>query len=395
MGSKPAFGWACLLTSLMVLVTGVRGQFKFFNVMNYGAVADGATDNSQAFLKAWKEACEWKGMATVLIPPGSYMVNSVRFEGRCKGLVGVVIGGLLKAPADPFKFSTDSWINFRYVDQLTVSGGGTLDGQGQVAWGINDCNKNSSCPRLPTTLRFDFVTNARIDQVSSINSKNNHIVIFGCENLNMSRINISAPANSPNTDGIKIGSSHGIRISHSTIGTGDDCIAMLSGTKDVDISNVVCGPGHGISIGSLGKNNGDDVDGVVVKNSTFRGTSDGVRIKTWAAPFLGTASNFIFQDIFMDQVGNPIILDQEYCPYPPCSQQASLLQISNVTYRNIWGSSNAKVAVTLRCSASKPCQNVVLEDINLDYRGPEGPVTALCSHVNGRAIGHQSPPACI
>ena len=47
MGTKLGFGWACLLTSLMVLVTEVRGQAKIFNVMNYSAVADGATDNSQ------------------------------------------------------------------------------------------------------------------------------------------------------------------------------------------------------------------------------------------------------------------------------------------------------------------------------------------------------------
>jgi hypothetical protein len=47
MGSKLGFGWACLLTSLMALVTDVRGQAKIFNVMNYSAVADGATDNSQ------------------------------------------------------------------------------------------------------------------------------------------------------------------------------------------------------------------------------------------------------------------------------------------------------------------------------------------------------------
>jgi galacturan 1,4-alpha-galacturonidase len=77
-------------------------------------------------------------------------VNAVRFEGPCKGSVGVVIGGFLKAPADPSKFPTDSWINFRYVNRLTVGGGGTLDAQGQVAWGLNDCSKNSNCPRLPT-----------------------------------------------------------------------------------------------------------------------------------------------------------------------------------------------------------------------------------------------------
>ncbi|XP_059442084.1 exopolygalacturonase-like [Corylus avellana] len=177
-------------------------------------------DNSQAFLKVWKEACEWKGRARVLIPPGSYKVNSVRFEGPCKGWVGVVIGGFLKAPADPSMFSTDSWINFRYVDLLTVGGGGTLDAQGQVAWGLNDCSKNSNCPRLPTTLRFDFVTNARIHHVRSMNSKNNHIVLFGCENVNTSHIRISAPADSPNTDWIKIRSSHRIGISRSTIGTG-------------------------------------------------------------------------------------------------------------------------------------------------------------------------------
>ena len=102
------------------------------------------------FVRAWKEACEWKGRARVLIPRGTYMVSSVRFEGPCKGLMTVVINGVLKAPTDPTKFSTDNWINFRYVDRLTVSGGGTLDGQGQVAWRFNDCRDNSNCPALPT-----------------------------------------------------------------------------------------------------------------------------------------------------------------------------------------------------------------------------------------------------
>ncbi|GAU36567.1 hypothetical protein TSUD_362370 [Trifolium subterraneum] len=230
------------------------------------------------------------------------------------------IEGILKAPSDPYSFKTDNWINFRYVDKLKVGGGGTLDGQGSSAWETNDCH----CRTLPTTMKFDYVTNGHIHHLRSINSKQSHFVAFGCEHMRFNKLKIIAPSDSPNTDGIKIGKSKGINITSVTIGTGDDCIAMLHGTRNVWISDVFCGPGHGISVGSLGKNDDEeDVDNIVVKNCTFSGTSNGVRIKSWAAQLKNTlkASNFLYEDIVMDSVQYPIIIDQEYCPHPPCSNQ--------------------------------------------------------------------------
>lgn len=156
-------------------------------------------------------------------------------------------------------------------------------------------------------------------------------MVFGCENMNFTKIVISAPKDSPNTDGIKIGNSNGINITKADIGTGDDCIAMISGTQNVQISEVACGPGHGISVGSLGKDDREeDVEDIVVKNCTFYGTSDGVRIKTWASPLKKTlkASNFVFEDIVMNNVGHPIIIDQQYCPHPPCKTQVFVSSIS-------------------------------------------------------------------
>lgn len=48
MGLKLTFGWVCLLIlSLSVCITEAQGQTKDFNVKNYGAIADGATDNSK------------------------------------------------------------------------------------------------------------------------------------------------------------------------------------------------------------------------------------------------------------------------------------------------------------------------------------------------------------
>ncbi|MCH98690.1 polygalacturonase [Trifolium medium] len=125
---------------------------KFFNVMNYGATADGKTDNSAAFLKAWSDACNSNGKVAVMIPRGTYLLKQVIFNGPCKGWTIVRIEGDLIAPSDPY-FATDKWINFRYVKNLIVSGRGRLDGQGSSAW--QDCNKNHNCrPSLPIVSSF-------------------------------------------------------------------------------------------------------------------------------------------------------------------------------------------------------------------------------------------------
>ncbi|KAK8622568.1 hypothetical protein V6N13_117478 [Hibiscus sabdariffa] len=60
-----------------------------------------------------------------------------------------LVTGVLKAPSG----ATDSftWINFRYVNNLLMRGGGTLDGQGPSAWHLNNCDKSSTCKHLPIT----------------------------------------------------------------------------------------------------------------------------------------------------------------------------------------------------------------------------------------------------
>ncbi|GMY33501.1 exopolygalacturonase-like [Fagus crenata] len=77
------------------------------------------------------------------------------------------------------------------------------------------------------------------------------------------------------------------------------------------------------------------------------------------------------------------------------NSEHSRVQINNVTYRNIWGSSGSRVAVTFRCSKSRYCQDVVLDNINLLYHGLEGDAIAVCSNVKGLSFGQQNPPSCI
>lgn len=177
------------------------------------------------------------------------------------------------------------------------------------------------------SMRFEFITNSKVNDITSLDSKTTHFLMFRCSNIYISNVVISAPGDSPNTDGIKIGNSDRIQISQTRIGTGDDCVSILSGSSNINISDVFCGPGHGISVGSLGKyRNEENVYGLIVKNCTFSRTRNGVRIKTWGSSLASIAAGFTYENIFMNNVENPIIIDQQYC------SEANCLQVFMINY---------------------------------------------------------------
>ncbi|XP_068642021.1 exopolygalacturonase-like [Aristolochia californica] len=398
MGSRSVLCTVCVLFLFQWITEADAFDLKVFNVKNFGAIPGGKTDCSKALMNAWKAACEWEGTSRVIIPEGTFLVGPVVLKGPCKSPMVLQVKGMVKAP-DLNKFTSDGWIDFQYIDGLMITGGGKFDGQGARAWPHNKCSNGQKCQPLPTSLRFSFVTNATVRGISSIDSKFFHMMIFASKNVKLQALKISAPADSPNTDGIHIALSSDIRISRSVIGTGDDCVSIGPGNSNIYISNVFCGPGHGISVGSLGRDpNEGDVVGLTVKNCTFTNTDNGIRIKTWpSSPAHSSATNFTFEDLVMKNVRNPIVIDQQYCPYSSCDLKSpSRVKISNVVFENIRGSSASKVAVNLLCSKGVPCQNVKLSDIDLDYFGREGDSSvSTCSNVEGISSGYQVPPSCI
>lgn len=68
-------------------------------------------------------------------------------------------------------------------------------------------------------------------------------------------------------------------------------------------------------IGSLGWDLQEPgVQNLTVKSVAFRNSDDGVRIKTWARSSNAFVKNVLFKNIFMSNVKNPILIDQDYCP---------------------------------------------------------------------------------
>ncbi|KAK2993789.1 hypothetical protein RJ640_018079, partial [Escallonia rubra] len=366
-----------------------------YNVLTMGAKPDGKTDSTKAFLTAWASACALAKPATIYVPPGRYLLRAAYFGGQnCKNpAITLRVDGTLVAPSDYRVIgNAGSWLKFESVSGVSIYGG-TLDGQGSGLWACKASGRN--CPSGATTLAFYSSNNIVINGLTSLNSQRFHIVMDGCHNAKLQAVKVSASGGSPNTDGIHLQSSSGVTILNSDIRTGDDCISIGPGNSNLWIETISCGPGHGISIGSLGWDLQEPgVQNVTVKDVTFTGTQNGVRIKTWSRASNGFVKGVLFQHIVMVNVDNPVIINQNYCPDDHnCPNQVSGVKISDVSYDNIHGTSGTQVAVKFYCSKEHPCSGIRLEDINLTYK--DQTAKASCVNADGTALGSVQPTSCL
>ncbi|KAL6851907.1 hypothetical protein ACP4OV_020092 [Aristida adscensionis] len=357
---------------------------EFIDVNGYGAAGDGRSDDTPAFQAAWAEACSSAQPAVLLVPSGKkHLVTETVFSGPCKSQVTLRLDAT--------------------VDNLTVAGQGTLDGNGNVWW-KNSCrvNKKLPCTLAPSALTFSACKHLRVENIRLLNSPQIHLWVDDCQDVTLSRIKITASGDSPETDGIHVSQSEDVRIMNASIKTGDDCISIETGTKNLYAFNTECGPGHGISIGSLGDHNSEaQVSYITIDTAHISGAMFGARIKSWQGG-RGYATDIKFMNMVMDNVKNPIVIDQNYCTMvdpskpKPCEQQQSAVQFSSILFKNIKGTTTSKDAIKLHCSEAFPCLDVVLQDINLEMkaRGDKNVATSTCENVTIDKLSNVSPVPC-
>ncbi|KAL9141131.1 hypothetical protein ABFS82_14G083200 [Erythranthe guttata] len=349
-----------------------------FSVMSYGAVGDGVSDDTQAFKTAWDNACQSDESAVILVPKHyTFMIQSAIFTGPCKnGLVFQIEGSMM--PPDgpnswPKNFSKRQWLVFYRINGMTMQGGGLIDGRGQKWWDL-PCKphkvKNGTIPPgpcdSPVALRFFWSSKLIVKGLKIKNSPQFHFRFDSCHDVHIDSLYVKSPSGSPNTDGIHIENSNDVQIYNSVISNGDDCVSIGAGSYNVDIRNITCGPSHGISIGSLGiKNSRACVSNITVRDSVIKHSDNGVRIKTWQGGY-GSVSKITFDNIHMDTVRNPIMIDQYYCSNKACLNQSSAVYVNDISYTNIKGTYDVRSPpMHLACSDAVPCTNLTLYDVEL------------------------------
>ncbi|MEX3959381.1 glycoside hydrolase family 28 protein [Trinickia sp. EG282A] len=256
------------------------------------------------------------------------------------------------------------------VDNLTITGTGAIDGDGQAYWPSAVGKSNTARPKLikitgtnikvgsnftdagqpQSIVTFPTSTNDPTNALIIRNSPKEQLVIeSGSSNVTIDGVWIYAnPAKNssgqnlaPNTDAIDIIGTQTANIRNCLLDTGDDDVAIKSNagsvaTSNVNINHCVVGGGHGISIGgqeaagnTIAK---PGVSQVTVDTVQFFKTDYGYRIKTdETTKDSGATTGVKYLNTCMSSVVQPFLFTYAYASgtggMPPI--------IANVTINNV------------------------------------------------------------
>ena len=194
---------------------------------------------------------------------------------------------------------------------MAITGSGTIDGSGAMFWLWSDKAARRYPPGRavvgrPMLIVISQVKRLHVDGVTLLNSPMFHLVPSG-EDILIENIRIEAPSDSPNTDAIDP-AGHRVVIRNCEIDNGDDDVALHAGSSDMLVEGLTCLHGHGISVGS-GTSGG--LSHVVVRNCTFDGTDNGLRIKSYRGGG-GEVKDFLYYNITMKNVRRPFDINMRY-----------------------------------------------------------------------------------
>ncbi|KAJ2927039.1 hypothetical protein H1R20_g10059, partial [Candolleomyces eurysporus] len=143
-----------------------------------------------------------------------------------------------------------------------------------------------------------------------------------------------------NTDGFSAGGTD-LLFEDNNIQNGDDCLTVGNGAKNIIFRNSRCEGGHGLSIGSLGRNGQvADVQNILIEDTSVWDSLYGARFKSWTGGN-GLARNITWKNIRFERVAFPIYVTQNYWDQnlgpKPDSPTQNNTHLEDIVFENFFG----------------------------------------------------------
>ncbi len=349
---------------------------------DFGAVGDGYTLNTEAFAEAIEELSD-KGGGHLIVPQGIWLTGPITLKDNID---------LHVTPNAVILFSTDrdlypiietvfegldtkrclAPLNADGAKNISVTGGGTIDGQGDdwrmvkkekmlaSQWRDKLLSGGFTNPRRDvwypdsTSLRGSIISDAfnvpqgltTDEEWESVKSYLRPVLLefrecdtvlledclfqnspcwnihpLMCKNVIINNITIRNPEYAQNSDGIDIDSCENVLMMGCSLDVGDDAICVKSGKNEdgrrrarpcqnLIIFNCKVFHGHGGFV--VGSEMSGDVRNVIVRNCSFLGTDVGLRFKSCRGRG-GVVENIYIDDIMMTNIPTePLLFDLNY-----------------------------------------------------------------------------------
>ena len=379
-----------------------------FNILDYGAKADGNTDCTEAINNAIKQ-CSEKGGGKVVVPAGIFLTGAIHLEDNVN--LYISDGGVLKFSTDPQKYLPLVFTRWEGVEcmnyspliyafgkkNIAVTGSGILDGQGseedwwpwkglaEHGWKEGMPEQSAGRTRLftmaennvspekrimgegsylrPPFIQFYKCSNILIEGVTIKNAPFWFIHPVLSENVIITNVKINGAG--PNNDGCDPESSKEVFITGCEFNNGDDCIAIKSGRgtdgrrvneacENIVIEDCLMKDGHGGVV--IGSEAAGGIRNVYVNNCEMNSPNlqRALRIKSNSLRG-GVIENIYLNNIKVNEVSQEVILID--CFYEQENSGKYLPDIRNINIENVT-SEKSKYAVWVKAFKEMPVRGL-------------------------------------
>lgn len=391
---------------------------KTYNIIDFGAVADAMTNNSEAFKKAI-QACTENGGGKVLVPKGKYLTGPIHLENNVNLYLEEGSEILFSTnPNDYYPLVHTSYEGIELMNyspliyaykksNIAVTGKGVLNGQASNENWWPWCGKDTygwkeGMPKQQDSLNLPRLMDIA-DKGMPVEERvfgNNHFLRpsffepFECENVMIEGVKIinspfwvlhpmkskfvivdgvTVESHGPNNDGCDPEYSKNVIIKNCTFNTGDDCIAIKAGrdtdgrrvaikSENIIVKNCKMIDGHGGVV--IGSEMSAGVTNVFVENCIMDSPNldRAIRIKTNSRRG-GVVDGVYVRNIEVGQVKEAVLkINMFYATY--ANQTGEFIPtIQNIYLENINVKNGGEFGILAKGYKESPIKNVTLKNV--------------------------------
>ncbi len=393
---------------------------KTYNIIDYGAIADGITNNTKAINKALL-ICSTEGGGKVIVPAGRYFSGPINLQNNVNLQLSEGSEILFSTnPADyPIvhtSFEGTEVMNYSplvYAYQKTniaVTGKGILNGQAtnenwwfwkgsaDYGWkkGMSSQNEPLNLFRLmdmaeegvpvservfgeghylrPTFVEFFECTNVLLQGVHIIDAP--FWVIHPIKSKNVTVDGVSIKSHGPNNDGCDPEYSKNVMIKNCIFNTGDDCIAIKSGrdadgrrvaipSENIIVRNCKMIDGHGGVV--MGSEISAGVRNVFVEDCMMDSPNldRAIRIKSNSKRG-GLVENVYVRNLEVGQVKEAVLKINMFYDIYGKQEGKYIPEVRNVFLENVKVKNGGKFGILANGYKELPIQNVKFTNVTID-----------------------------